>query len=190
MKLAIKLFTLAIVLSGAVFAQTATEPKVTVLTMPTDPVAGGEVNGNLKEGKKIDLRWAESSQVACFPGTRFEMFTGNHVLYRVTMPAATSMTVTVTPKNNAAINLYALRQGTRPTDQSVPPNVQRATSCEASYPIYANLPSGKVVKNKETGIRKVEFISVGSPYSILIGVAGSKGLTEGDFTLNISMKPR
>ncbi len=190
MKLTIKLVALVLVLTGAAFAQTATEPKVMLLTMPADPVAGGEVAGNLKEGQKIDLRWAESSQVACFPGTRFEMFTGNHVLYRVTMPAATSMTVTVTPKNNAAINLYALRQGSRPTDQSVPPNVQRAISCEASYPIYANMGGGKVVRNKDTGVRKVEYISVGSPYSILIGVAGAQGLTEGDFTLNISIKPR
>jgi hypothetical protein len=190
MRTSINLFVLAMALSGAVFAQTATVPKVTMLTMPADPVAGGEVTGNLKDGQIIPLRWAESSQVACFPGTRFEMFNGNHVLYRVTLPAASSMVVTVTPKNNSAINLYALRQGSRPTDQSVPPNVERAISCEASYPIYANLTSGKVVKNKETGIRKVEYISVNSPYSILIGVAGANGLTEGDFTLNISIKPR
>ena len=46
-----------------------------------------EVTGNIKSGKKIPLEWAEKSSVACFPGTRFEMFDGNHVFYRTTLPA-------------------------------------------------------------------------------------------------------
>lgn len=190
MKLAIKLFILTIVLSSAVFAQNEQSLKVTPLTMPADTVSGGEITGDIKDGQIIPLRWAESSQVACFPGTRFEMFNGNHVLYRVTLPAASSMTITVTPKDNAQLSLYALRQGTNPNQQPVPPNVERATSCEASYPIYANLPGGKVVKNKDDGTRKVEYISVNSPYSILIGIAGAKGATEGEFNLKITIKPR
>ncbi len=190
MKITIKLFTLVLVLSGAIFAQKADPVKVTPLTMPADAAAGGEITGNIKDGQIIPLRWAESSQVACFPGTRFEMFNGNQVLYRVTLPAASSMVITLTPKDNAQLSLYALRQGTRETDQAVPPDVQRAISCEASYPIYANVGGGRVVKNKDSGIRKVEYISVGSAYSILIGIAGAKGLTEGDFTLNITIKPR
>lgn len=190
MKLMIKLFTLMMVLGTVALAQTGTAPKVTQLTMPADPVAGGEIVGNIKDGQIIPLRWAESSQVACFPGTRFEMFSGNHVLYRVTMPAASSMTITLTPKDDAQINLYALRQGSKPIDQSVPPNVQQAISCEAKYPIYANLPGGRTVKNKDDGVRKIVYDSAGSPYSILIGVAGAKGLTAGDFKLNVSIKPR
>lgn len=189
MKSTISLFILILTLSGVAFAQKETPVKVTTLNLPANSTVG-EVVGNINAGQTIPLRWAESSQVACFPGTRFEMFNGNHVFYRITLPAASSMVVTVKPKDNAQISLYALRQGSRPTDQPVPPNVTRAISCEASYPIYANLASGKVVRNKDDGTRKVEYISVGSPYSILIGVAGAKGATEGDFTLNIEIKPR
>ncbi len=187
MKLAIKLIVLTILLGGSVFAQNATSPKVTVLTMP-DNSDTGAITGNLSEGQKIALRWAENSAVACFPGTRAEMFTGNNVFYRVTLPAASAMTLTLIPKDNAAINLYALRLNNGSTD--VPPNIKRAISCEASYPIYANISKTKTVRNKDDGTRKVEYISVNSSYTILIGVGGAKGLTEGDFTLNISIKPR
>ena len=190
MKSTIKLLVLVLFLSSAVFAQKEETVKVTPLTMPPDAAAGGEITGNIKDGQKIPLRWAESSQVACFPGTRFEMFDGNQVLYRVTLPAASSMVITLTPKDNAQLSLYALRQGSNPNQQPVPPNVERAISCEASYPIYANMGGGRVVKNKDNGIRKVEYISVNSSYSILIGIAGAKGLTEGEFKLNITIKPR
>lgn len=169
-------------------AQKQEQVKVIPLTLP-DGYAAGEVTGNLKDGVKIlNLRWAESSQVACFPGTRFEMFNGNHVFYRMEMPAASAMTITVIPKDGKTINLYALRQGMR--QQQTPPDVTRAISCEASYPIYANVSKTRRVTNKDDGTRKVEYISVNSPYSILIGVAGAEGLTEGDFTLKVEMKAR
>lgn len=161
--------------------------KVIPLTLPKGYNAGA-VTGNLKDGVKINnLRWAERSSVACFPGTRFEMFNGNHVLYRMTMPAAARMKITVTPKNGKAINLYALRQGMR--SQQNPPNITSSISCEASYPIYVRR-GGRIIRNKDDGTRKVEYISVRSPYSILIGVAGANGLTEGDFTLKVEMSAR
>lgn len=163
--------------------------KVKPLSLPAGYNAG-QVTGNLKDGTKLkSLRWAENSSVACFPGTRFEMFNGNHVFYRIAMPAASSMKITVVPKNGKAINLYALRQSAR-GNQPVPPNVSRAISCEASYPIYANVSKTRRVRNKDDGTRKVEYISVGSPYSILIGVAGAEGLTAGDFTLKVEIKSR
>jgi len=162
--------------------------KVKTIKLP-EGYSAGAVTGNLKDGAKLSsLRWAERSSVACFPGTRFEMFTGNHVFYRIVLPKRSAMKVTVEPKNGKAINLYALRQGMR--RQSVPPNVTSAISCEASYPIYANLPGGRTVRNKDSGIRKIEYISINSPYSILIGVAGANGLTEGDFVLKIEIKSR
>ncbi len=191
MRSAIFLLMMFTALSGAVLAQggsTEETPKVTPLTLPANSTAG-EVTGNLNMGEKLSsLRWAESSSVACFPGTRFEMFDGSHVFYRITLPAASAMKIVVTPADGKAINLYALRQGMR--DQTVPPKVTSAISCEASYPIYANRPGGGVVRNKDDGTRKVEYISVNSPYSILIGVAGAKGLTEGDFKMHIEIKPR
>ena len=190
MKSIIGLFMFTAMFAATVFSQTEKTIKVTPLTLPANSTVG-ETIGNIKNGEILSsLRWAEQSNVACFPGTRFEMFTGNHVFYRVTLPAASSMIVTVTPKNNAQISLYALRQGSRANDQTVPPNVKSAISCEASYPIYANLPGGKIVKNKDDGTRKIEYISVGSPYSILIGIAGAKGATDGEFTMKVEIKPR
>lgn len=193
MKKSFNLLVLVLVFCGLTFAQTGTanqpSPKVTMLNMPANSTVG-EIAGNIGDGQKIPLRWAERSSVACFPGTRFEMFDGNHVLYRVTLPAASAMTVTVIPQGGKNISLYALRQGIRPADHTVPPNVSSAISCEASYPIYANLASGRTVKNKDDGTRRIEYISVNSPYSILIGVAGAKGATEGGFKLKIEIKPR
>ncbi len=120
------------------------------------------------------------------------MFNGNHVLYRVTLPAASAMKIILMPKNNKLLNLYALRQGAAASGQSVPPNITSVTaiSCEASYPMYANLAGGGRVTNKDDGTRKVQFISVRAPYSMLIGVAGAKNLTEGDFTLRIEITAR
>ena len=203
MRSAISLLTIIFVLSGFALAQEmkavgpktvkkVTEKKKPIKVKPLKLPAGynaGEVAGNIKDGSKLSsLRWAERSSVACFPGTRFEMFTGNHVFYRITLPAASSMKVIVTPADGKAINLYALRQGMR--RQAVPPNVTSAISCEASYPIYANVSKTRRVRNKDDGTRKVEYISVNSSYSILIGVAGAEGLTEGDFKLKIEIKPR
>jgi len=178
-----------VLLSLAAIAQDTPSPKVTALTMPDNSPAG-EITGNISSGQKIPLRWAESSQVACFPGTRFEMFNGNHVLYRVGMPAGSKMKITLTPKGGSKLSLYALRQGARPADHAVPPNVRSAISCEASYPLYANVGGGRRVTNKDDGTRSVEYISVNSPYSILIGVAGAEGATEGDFSLKVTVEQR
>ncbi len=162
-------------------------PKVTPLKLPAN-ANSGQIDGDIKDGKTIALGWAERSSVACFPGTRFEMFNGNHVFYRIPMPAGSRITITLTPKDGAAVNLYALRQGAAET--AAPPNISSAISCEAKYPIYANLGGGRTVSNKDDGTRKIEFISVGSPYSILIGVAGAKGLTEGSFSLGVKIEAR
>jgi hypothetical protein len=161
-------------------------PAVTPLRLPASNA--GQIEGNIKDGKTIPLTWAERSSVACFPGTRFEMFNGNHVFYRVAMPAGSRLTVTLTPKDGKLINLYALRQGAN--EAAAPPAISSAISCEAKYPIYANLGGGRTVKNKDDGTRKIEFISVGSPYSILIGVAGANGLADGDFTLGVKIEAR
>ena len=165
------------------------EVKVNPISLP-EGYSAGQITGNIKDGTKLkSLRWAENSSVACFPGTRASYFTGNHVFYRITMPAASSMKITLMPKNGAKLSLYTLRQGMDPKRQQVPPNVNRAISCEASYPIVANLPSGRQVRNKQKEI-KTEFISVRSPYSMLIGIAGQNGATVGDFDLKVEVKAR
>lgn len=182
-----KAATLLLFAAFSVAAQTATSVKVKSITMPANSTTGS-IKGDLKDGQKIDLDWAAKSNVACFPGTRFEMFNGNHIFYRITLPKASEITVTVTPTDGKAINLYALRQGAAET--AAPPNITSAISCEASYPIYANTGGGRRVRNADDGTRKIEFMSVSKPYSILIGVAGAEGLTDGSFTLNVEITGR
>lgn len=161
--------------------------KVTPLTLPAGSNSG-EITGNLKDGAKMDLDWAAQSNVAAFPGTRFEMFNGNHKIYRVTLPAASKIDITLTPEAGKQINLYALRLGI--ADESVPPNVQSAISAEASYPKYANLGGGRKASNPDDGVRKLDFMSISSPYTILIGVAGAHGLTDGSFKLQVNITGR
>jgi hypothetical protein len=180
----VRTFLLVLCLSTVSLAQ---GPPVTPLTLPAGSPAG-EITGNIAEGQKMSLDWAAQSSVAAFPGTRFEMFDGNHVLYRVNLPAASEITITLTPENGKLINLYALRQGVNET--ASPPNISTAISAEASYPRYANLGAGKTVSNPDNGVRKVQLMSIDRPYSILIGVAGAQGLTEGVYKLHVQIDGR
>ena len=189
MKSIFRAFLLLLPFAAITLAQGEPQVKVIPLTLPANSNIG-EIKGNISAGQTIPLRWAESSSVACFPGTRFEMFDGNHVFYRITLPAASAMTVTLKPEGNARLSLYGIRQGMAAGDQPLPPNIRSAISCEASYPLYANLPSGRRVANRDDGTRKFDFISVNSPYRILIGVAGAGKRTEGAYTLTVTIKPR
>lgn len=141
--------------------------------------------GTLDQGETMPLRWAENSSVACFPGTRFVEFQGNHVLYRMQMPAYSDLKITVEPNDSKhRINIYALRLGINNMD--TPPNISRAISCEAGYPIYAGQPNF----NAPAEARSVSYISVARPYNILIGVAGAKGVLEGGYKLKVELKER
>jgi len=150
-----------------------------------DYQANISVDGNLSQGFLMPLQWAASSQIACFPATRFFEYKGNHILYRVQMPANANMKVTVTPKSKKdRINLYALRLGANNYD--APPQIFSAISCEASYPIYAGKPNIKAPAKPQS----LDYMSIRKPYNILIGVAGAKGLTAGDFELHIEFSDR
>ncbi|MEZ5042158.1 MAG: hypothetical protein R2828_19835 [Saprospiraceae bacterium] len=141
--------------------------------------------GNLEQGATMPLRWAENSSVACFPGTRFIEFQGNHVFYRMTMPAYSDLKITVKPKDGKSrINLYALRLGLN--NMSLPPDISSAISCEAAYPLYAGTPNFNIAAEDQS----VSYISVNKAYQILIGVAGAKGFTSGDYILEVQMKER
>ncbi len=174
--------------SAAAFAEDGAGVTVTPLQLPAGSNTG-TITGNINTGVKIPMRWAENSSVALVPGTRFEQFDGNQVFYRIEMPASSVIKLKMTPAKGKKINLYALRQGVNPPHQ-VPPNVTSAISSEASYPIYANMGGGRKVSNKDKGYREVEFMSVNNPYSILIGVSGAEGETEGEFQLNIEVVSR
>ncbi|RMG74316.1 MAG: hypothetical protein D6722_02625 [Bacteroidetes bacterium] len=161
-----------------------TEPEVTPLSC-----AKGEsirLTGELAQGQPMPLDWAASSQVACFPATRFAEFEGHHQLYRVDLPRYSRIRIRVVPEGRHRINVYGLRQGTHPSMQAVPPAISVAGSCEASYPIYAGEPD--LSRGGEP--QEIEFIAINNPYSILIGVAGARGVTAGAYTLEVSIGDR
>lgn len=174
-------FSLLFLTISVNFAQDSNTPEV--IDLDFQPTIIQE--GNLNTGFLMPLDWAQSSQVACFPGTRFTEFRGNHLLYRVQLPAAANVKITVTPKSKKhRINLYALRLGANNYDS--PPDIARAISCEASYPLYAGKPNLKAPAKPQS----VEYMSIRKPYNILIGVAGAEGVTEGDFELKIEFTKR
>lgn len=157
----------------------------TVFTLKTEQNKTLQFEGKLEDGMTMPLRWAENSSMACFPGTRFVEYQGNHVLYRMQMPAYSDLKITVKPKDaKHRINIYALRLGA--TNMGFPPNLSSAISCEAGYPIYAGTPNFDAPAEE----RSVSYISVNKPYNILIGVAGAKGFTSGDYILQVELKER
>ncbi len=175
-----KTIRLFIILTISSWQMTAQDLKVHDLVV--DQVLN--LDADLSEGQTIPLTWASSSQVACFPATRFNEFKGNHVFYRVDLPAQSQMTITVKPNNNKRINLYAMRMGVE--DRMTPPDIQVVGACEASYPIYAGTPNYQTRAKAQS----VEFMSIRNPYSILIGVAGAENVLSGSYDLNIEISSR
>ena len=143
------------------------------------------IKGNLNNGSIMPLEWATNSSVACFPSTRFNEFRGNHILYRITLPAASEIDITVTPTNKKdRINVYALRFGE--DNLSAPPEVSSAISCEAGYTIYTGQPNYKIANKPKS----VSLMSIQKSYTIVIGVAGAIDTMEGDYELGIKIKKR
>jgi len=175
-----KTIIIFLIISLSALQMTAQNPVVTDLTV--DQILN--VEADLSEGQVIPLEWASSSQVACFPATRFNEFKGHHVFYRVDLPAQSQMKITVDPVDNERINVYAIRMGV--DDRNVPPEIHSVGSCEASYPIYAGTPN----YNERAKAQSVEFMSIRNPYSILIGVAGAENVLSGSYNLSIEITSR
>ena len=175
-------FFLFLMLGVHSFAQ---NDNTTVWTVECPKGQAVMVEGDLKEGKVIPLDWAASSQVACFPATRFVEFQGSHIFYRVELPRYSKLIATVKPVGKERINIYGIRQSSNASYHSVPPDISSA-SCEADYPMYAGRPNLK--QGGET--QDIELIAINNPYSILIGVAGAKDVMEGGFELTISIGDR
>lgn len=142
--------------------------------------------GDLSAGQQISIDWAASSQVACFPATRFVEFRGNHLFYRVDLPRYSKVIITVKPTGRQRINLYGISQGADPSRHAVPPQITSGVSCEASYPKYYGEPN--LSKGGET--RSIELNAINNPYSVLIGVAGARDVLEGEFTLQVEVTDR
>jgi len=153
-------------------------PIVDLNTQPSQ-----SISSNLNKGVPLELDWASSSSVACFPDTRFYEYMGAHVLYRIDLPKKSKINVSMTPTDKKdRINLYVLRLAEGA--QELPPNIARAISCEADYPIYA----GQVKRIKNNKTKTIEMVSINKAYTILIGVAGAKGLTEAAFDLEVDIE--
>ncbi|MCH2044507.1 MAG: hypothetical protein MK212_10360 [Saprospiraceae bacterium] len=144
-----------------------------------------EVEGDLATGKIIDdLSWADRSSTACFPGTQFKKFRGNHVLHGFRIPPYSEVIVKVIPDDkNANFSLYGYQVGT--TNYSVVPNLSSCTSCEADHK-WDYPKRGKT----QDHTRSIRFNSIKNSYNIFIGVAGADGLQKGTYRLEIDLKSR
>lgn len=141
------------------------------------------VQGSLKDGVKLQsLAWASNSSNACFPATQNVKFTGNHVFYVTELPPRSVMTITVRPKNDGT-NLSIYGYQIAPDKVILPEDLQYSVTCEADHK-RDYLRRGE----SPTSARSMRFNAVGNSYKVFIGVAGANGLTEGDFTLEITLK--
>ena len=136
--------------------------------------------GDLKDGVKIhDLSWASRSSVACFPATQNAKFTGNHILFVTEIPPRSKMEITVVPDNPSDdMSIYAYQTGT--TSDAMVPDLTSCVSCEAEHK-WDYPKRGKTQDHTRT----VYLNAINNPYRVVIGVAGSNGLTTGSFKLRI-----
>ncbi|MCW8981780.1 hypothetical protein [Altibacter sp.] len=161
------------------------QPKVYAI----EPVPNEEVaySGDLSEGIVLDdLSWAWSSSNACFPETQKSKFTGKHLFFTGIIPKFSEMEVTVIPKDPTAnFSVYAYEIGVNSND--LVPNLPRCIRCEADHKQERNF-SGKAPQDHT---RKVtNLVAINNPYRVVIGVTGADGLSEGEFTLVVTMKSR
>lgn len=172
-RLSLSLF--ALIMSISTFSQSV------ISTFPAKPNGVVRVEGQLEAGAKMnDLSWAWSSQNACFVSTQQQKFTGNHVLYQTEIPPRSEMTIRLIPKNkNADFSLYAYSGG----GGAIVPNLPYCTSCEADYK-WDYKHRGKT----QDHTRSVQLRAVNNPFPVTIGVVGARGLTNGDFTLEVELE--
>ncbi len=174
---------LVILLCATFFLNQSCKAQVSEDFVPTEIKIGDKIQGDLSAGEIIELDWAQLSNVACFPGNKFFEFQGNHVFYRLEIEPKSTTVISLTPLNSKdRINLYALRNGSG--NINIPPDVQRAISCEAAYPAYHGEPN----LNIQSETKEIEFDAINKPYTILIGVAGARDVLEGAYELSIRKK--
>ncbi len=143
------------------------------------PVA--EITENLKNGFVMnDLSWAWNSSVACFPATQQEYYTGKHILFEVILPPKSEMKITLIPANpNTEMSLYGYQIGAN--SNAIVPDLSSCVTCNAD-----NNQTGRATNNH----RGISFMAIRRPYKIIIGVAGAKGLSEGEFSLKVEINNR
>lgn len=141
------------------------------------------VTANLSAGAIMeDISWAWNSSNACFPGTQSLKFRGNHLLYAVTMPPKSIMIITVNPvEKDGDFSLYGYMIGK--TEFRVVPNLPQCITCEADHK-WDRPIKGKIATTE----RKIQFQNPTlNTYNIVIGVAGPKDITTGEFRLKVKL---
>jgi hypothetical protein len=176
-------FTLKVDLKSEVPDNTPQDP-VTSKTIEVKANSANEFRGDLSEGVFIrDLSWAETSSMACFPGTQNTKFRGKHVLYTTVVPENMDITITVIPDDkNANFSIYAIQTGLTAT--ALPPDISSCIACEAEF--KWDYPK---VNRTQDHTRFVNLNSLGGQYRIVVGVCGADKLETGGFTLKFDIKP-
>jgi hypothetical protein len=180
MKTKIFLVTIILVLAFSALAQ---DKNKKFWSVELKPNMTSTVTGNLNEGFSIsDYSWAWNSSNACFPATQKAKFTGKHTLYVVKLPPRSILTVTVHPKDkskNMSIYGYQIAEG----KEIFPEDLQSCVTCEAEH--KWDYPKRGKTQDES---RAITFNATTNSYNVIIGVAGADGLSEGDYTLEFSLK--
>lgn len=141
------------------------------------------VSGNLNEGYSInDYSWAWNSANACFPATQKSKFTGKHTMYIVKLPPRSILSVSVKPKDkskNMSIYGYQIGEG----KEIFPEDLQSCVTCEAEHK-WDYPKRGKTQDESRT----ITFNATTNSYNVIVGVTGADGLSEGDYTLEFTLK--
>lgn len=177
MKFKNPLLATALLLSFTVSAQDSPP----IYDIVTEPGKSLSWELNLEKGGPMKyLDWAWMSNNACFPETQKMYFTGNHLLLRTEIPAYSTMVIRLIPQDvKENFSLYAYSGG----HGSLPPNLSSCVSCEAD-----SRPERRIIgRERPDHERRVELRAVRNPYPITIGIAGAEGLTEGYFTVEVTI---
>ena len=140
-----------------------------------------EAQGDLATGHCANLAFADDSDVACFPATEFENFTGNQRFYALQdlLPPGAKLTVTATPDPGVDVSLYGYLSGA--TRYYVPPFVPQVVACEASYGKSAANPGQPETISFEN--------PTANPYHVFLAVAGASGAAAGGYKLSAQLTP-
>lgn len=153
-----------------------------VVPLASKPGATVKTRGSLATGAKIDLAFAARSSVACFPAVRNVHFDGNQVFFKTSLPPRSTMKIRAIPlRPDLDVSLYAYSTGVG--SNVLPPNVPQVVSCEASHGGGVRLDQPYNPGETE----RVELRAVTNPYDVVIAVAGARGITAGDFELEVEL---
>ncbi len=141
--------------------------------VPSDE-ADEVLTGDLADGEKISLDWADDSSIACWPATENENFNGNHVFFTVDKGGKDDIIVEADPASGVDVSLYTLEFSVG--SEQTPPDITSAARCEAAFDAQNDANSGEPEATELYGF---------GDRTLLIGVAGAKGATSGAFTVRI-----